>query len=393
MKRIVRISMLALVCMAFFMAGLNSECEASTAIRYDAQKALAYAQEHWDDENAYDGGDQDCVKFAKACAEAGGIPKEERSYNGVEYGYTSADYLKYNTSNGFATLYKLDLTPHAWDSNRYYIDSYDNVGKISPGDLLGYYCSNCDKYIHLAVVAEADGLVTCYAHNVSKKGYYGDVITYPHTGCGGTDADMQLHSLHFKTNIVKYEEKVTGISAKRAAYNKIKISWNAAEEADGYKLYKKNSKNGSWNLLIDTTKTSITNKIATIGNTYYYKVIPYVSYIDENGKTVATSGKTSTVVYAKTYLAKPINVKVTKVGAGKLQVSWSKMSGAKGYQVYRSTSKNGKYTKVITTKNNKITNSRRVKGKTYYYKVRSYAVSGGKTVYSSFSTPVGKKMR
>lgn len=364
---------------------------------YDPNKTIEYAAEHWDDETAYDGGQQDCVKFAKSCAEAGGIPKEERVYNGVEYGYTSTDYIKYNTSNGFATLYKLQLTPHDWslkkEQIRYYIDSYNNEGKISAGDLLAYYCSNCGRYIHIAVVAEADGLVTCYAHNVSKTGYYGDVITYSHKGCGGTDEDMQLHSLHFKTNIVKYEEKVTGISAKRAAYNKIKITWNPASEADGYRLYKKNSRNGEWSLLIDTPKTTITNKIATIGNIYYYKVIPYVSYVDENGKNITKSGKTSTVVYAKTYLAKPVNVKVTKVGAGKLQVSWSKMSGAKGYQVYRATSKNGKYTKVITTNNNKITNSKRVKGKTYYYKVRSYAVSGGKTVYSSFSVPVGKKMK
>lgn len=67
-----------------------------------------------------------------------------------------------------------------------------------------------------------------------------------------------------------------------------------------------------------------------------------------------------------------------------VKLSWKKVKGAAGYQVYRSTSKKGKYKKVKTTKATSWTNRKLTTGKTYFYKVRAYKKSG-KTVYSTFS--------
>ena len=59
-----------------------------------------------------------------------------------------------------------------------------------------------------------------------------------------------------------------------------------------------------------------------------------------------------------------------------------------GYQIYRATSKNGKYTlvKAFTSEDELLEFNDSTKSKTtYYYKVRSYKLKGTSRVYSDFS--------
>ena len=65
-------------------------------------------------------------------------------------------------------------------------------------------------------------------------------------------------------------------------------------------------------------------------------------------------------------------------------MTWSKVTGAQYYQLYRSTSANGTYKKVATTSSK--TNYKKITSSSdYYYKVRAYRVVNDKNVYSSFS--------
>ena len=69
-------------------------------------------------------------------------------------------------------------------------------------------------------------------------------------------------------------------------------------------------------------------------------------------------------------------------------LEWQYTSGADGYEVWRSTSKNGKYTKVKTISGggNVSYKDKGVKSaKTYYYKIRSYIKIGKKNYYSAYS--------
>jgi hypothetical protein len=85
-------------------------------------------------------------------------------------------------------------------------------------------------------------------------------------------------------------------------------------------------------------------------------------------------------------------LKVATSGKKKLKLTWSSEFGADGYQIYRSTSKNGKYTKVATVKNATTYTDSSLKSKqTYYYKVRAYWKSSEKTYYSKYSSVVSKK--
>ena len=89
---------------------------------------------------------------------------------------------------------------------------------------------------------------------------------------------------------------------------------------------------------------------------------------------------------ATAYTAKRVtNVQVVKKTYNSVKLKWNKVSGTKYYQVYRSTSKNGKYKLIKTTKNNYFTNSKLTTGKYYYYKVRGYKTVNGTKKYTKYS--------
>ena len=74
-------------------------------------------------------------------------------------------------------------------------------------------------------------------------------------------------------------------------------------------------------------------------------------------------------------------------GSKKATLSWNKQTGASGYVVYMSTSKDGKFSKIGTVKGKvSYTKTGLTKGKTYYFKVAAYETVGGKNIYGSFSS-------
>ena len=94
---------------------------------------------------------------------------------------------------------------------------------------------------------------------------------------------------------------------------------------------------------------------------------------------------------------KPAKPSLT-VKAGKKQavLAWKKVSLASGYQVYRASSKNGKYSLVTTIKKGNTvfyTNKKLKTGKTYYYKVRAYRTVSGKKVYGAYSSVKAVKIK
>ncbi len=185
--------------------------------------------------------------------------------------------------------------------------------------------------------------------------------------------------------------KITGV--KSTAYNKLKVSWNAVAGVENYTIYRSTSKNGTYEKIktvSDIHATSWTDKKVTAGKTYYYKMTA----------TVKTTGGSKTGGYSAAVQGKPVpskvSPKVTAPSAGKLRLTWSRIAGADGYEIFRSTSKNGGYKKVKTITKGSIktyTDSGLSSGKTYYYKVRAYRKVNGKKIYGSNSKIVSKKVK
>lgn len=75
-------------------------------------------------------------------------------------------------------------------------------------------------------------------------------------------------------------------------------------------------------------------------------------------------------------------------GYNSVSLSWTAVSGATGYKVYRSTSLNGTYTRILTTKRTSFTDTKRITGVNYYYRIRAYKTSGSTTIHSGYSSTV-----
>ena len=82
---------------------------------------------------------------------------------------------------------------------------------------------------------------------------------------------------------------------------------------------------------------------------------------------------------------KVTGLKVTYKKSGKAVLSWKKLKGVTGYQVFRY--QKGKWVKVKTLKNKARLTIKRQK-KTYQYKIRAYRKAGTQTVYGAYSKKV-----
>ena len=69
-------------------------------------------------------------------------------------------------------------------------------------------------------------------------------------------------------------------------------------------------------------------------------------------------------------VAAPGSVKVRQSAANAVKLTWSEVLGAKKYEIYRATKKNGTYKRIATVSSKtSYTNKKLTPGKTYYYKV------------------------
>lgn len=179
----------------------------------------------------------------------------------------------------------------------------------------------------------------------------------------------------------KKPSKVVMTSAKSIDYNTVKITWKKAGNTKKYQVYRATSKYGKYKLIKTTTGKTFTNSKLTTGKKYYYKVRAV------NG---SKKGKFSTPKYATPQLNKVSGVKAISDKYNSITLSWNKVKGANGYQIYKSTSKNGTYKKVKSLSANKFIDPGLATGKTYYYKVRAYRYVNGSYKYGAYSGVVSK---
>lgn len=188
------------------------------------------------------------------------------------------------------------------------------------------------------------------------------------------------------TKTIRYQISVADMTKIRAkgSTNKVTLSWPAVAGAEGYAIYDANYK-----LIGKTTGASYTHKNLSAVTTYTYNVRPYVT-VEKN----TYYGDFSNTVQATTTIAKP--VVTLKAYKKKMRVSWKKIKGVSGYEIYRSTKKTKGYKKIKTAKKANIvsyTNKSLKSKKRYYYKIRAYKKVNGRKVYSKYSSPKSVKTK
>lgn len=114
---------------------------------------------------------------------------------------------------------------------------------------------------------------------------------------------------------------------------------------------------------------------------------------NEATDVVAVTDMEDAVSVGAPALKKPVINSISQTILG-VYVKWAKDTNADGYVVYRSTSKNGKYSKIATVSGlTSFWDFTVANNKTYYYKVVSYQGSGKTRVYSEESAPVSIKVK
>lgn len=244
------------------------------------------------------------------------------------------------------TIAKLVCINHAWDAGVMTKQpTYKTEGTRK------YTCTNCGE-----TKTETIAKLVCMTHawdngTVTKKATYTATGVRKYT-CKTCGAAKQVTIARLKL------AKVTVKSAQQAGA--IKLTWNKASGASGYKIYRRTAK-GRY-VCIKTVKsgtTSYVDKTVKSGNRYYYCVKAY------NGNVL--SGYTEASIL---YIKAPV-VTVRKSAQG-VKLSWKKSAGAKKYIVYRKTP-TGKYraVKTVTAKTLSWTDKTAKKGQTYYYIVKA----------------------
>lgn len=168
-------------------------------------------------------------------------------------------------------------------------------------------------------------------------------------------------------------------------YKSINLSWYKVYGAKGYAIYRSTSKDGPYNKIAtikNSGTTTYIDKSLKTGQTYYYQLR---SYKVSGGKNVYSNR--SYISSCKPAPQAPKLYELSLSGSTKAKITWKSVSGASGYQVYRSNAKNGEYKRVrtITGKTSTTYYNKLKDNGTYYYKVRAYRVVKSKKVYGAYS--------
>ena len=200
-------------------------------------------------------------------------------------------------------------------------------------------------------------------------------VTYSYT-VRGVDADGELSPGYDRTGVSATIPKPTApanvtLGDAKVVTGGIQVTWNEADGAAKYKVYRKDAANTVWRVIATVTGTSYTDKTAKIGTKYNYTV-----------RGVAADGKTLSPGFDRTgvsaTISAPTNVKLVGAKAvnGGIQVTWQQANGAVKYKVYRKDTANTDW-KVIATVSSASYVDRTTKiGTKYTYTVRGVAADG-----------------
>ena len=181
----------------------------------------------------------------------------------------------------------------------------------------------------------------------------------------------------------KKPSAVTGFTAKSDHdYGGLELKWKKVRHAKYYEIYWKKSKKGKfeyWSTSYTPGYNLGIDSDFQLGKTYYFKVRAV------NGKK---KGKFSPVKSAKAVLGKPFlgNLSLKSENSVSMEINGYSYST----ELYRATTKNGKYSKIKTFKKNhspddySYIDANLLPGE-YFYKARSYKKIKGKKIYSKFS--------
>ncbi len=172
-----------------------------------------------------------------------------------------------------------------------------------------------------------------------------------------------------------------GLMAKSSGYNSVSLKWKVVKGAEKYILTYGFLKDGFLygygpkSISVDignVTSYQITGLRTATEHSFFITAYATSDGIEKRSKTAS--------VKATPITSAPANFTATPINNEKIKLKWDKSPGANGYHIYRSTTKNGAYTKIKTvTKDVTTCTVSSNKAKVAYYKITPYRGIAGES--------------
>ncbi|MBP5489004.1 MAG: fibronectin type III domain-containing protein [Lachnospiraceae bacterium] len=176
------------------------------------------------------------------------------------------------------------------------------------------------------------------------------------------------------------------IAVQLTGDRQLTVSWNASDGATKYEVYRYPDPENAYAYIGSTSILSYDDSDGlTIGKTYYYRVVAVdegTGYRLESGRSEYASAK----VYGSPDV--PVGVAAVSTAANTVTISWTKVTNAISYNVYRYRGTDKTYIYIGNTTGTSYDATGLSAGTTYYFKVAAVAEGGGMTFTGSKSASV-----
>ena len=162
----------------------------------------------------------------------------------------------------------------------------------------------------------------------------------------------------------------TGLMAT-AANAQVSLTWTASATATSYNVKRATTTGGPYTKISSLTSPSFTDTGLTNGTTYFY-VVSAVNSAGESANSSEVSAKPTAPAQAP---AAPTGLMATAANA-QVSLAWTARAGATSYNVKRSTSTGGPYTKISSPTATNFTDTNLANGTTYFYVVSAVNATG-----------------
>ena len=198
---------------------------------------------------------------------------------------------------------------------------------------------------------------------------------------GGIITTSEAATLTAMTN----PTNVSSLKVSKRTKDYITIKWSKHSQASNYVVQRSvendKGKFSSYKTIKTTANTTTSLKNTGLKSGYIYKYRVKVKRTKSSISALSSGANVKTV----TSPAAPKTLVNKKATAKSIKISWSKVTKATKYELYRKTGK-AKYKKIKTTASTSYTDKKVKVGKKYKYKVRAYRKVDKKKYYSSYTT-------
>ena len=306
--------------------------------------------------------------------------------NGIRaiYGLdNSADDYGDDTSTATAISFNTNI------SGNIRVDGDDDYFSISVpaggGDLDIYSTSSIDTYGYLLdssanIIAEHDDVsetdknfkitrtLSAGTYYIRVKGYY-----FATTGDYTLRADI--------TNTISAPDGINATDGSSASY--VRVSWNSVNNASSYIVYRSNGSEGVYSQIASISSSPYDDSSAVATITYSYKIKACTG--------LSGTGNCSDYSSFNTGYRAIVAPNTPTVSDGtytdKVLISWSSVSGANSYIIYRCTSTNSSScSQIDTDSSSPYDDTEATAGIIYYYRLTACSGSSGSGNCSSYSS-------